>query len=106
MGIRRISMGVQTTDFKQAKTIGREDANASTDYLYKAVESILLLSLMFIVIWLPKDIRNAGFQSYNIDLMYGFPVPKSGSAFAQTVRDAINLQPVYSMSITCACTYS
>lgn len=34
MGMRRISMGVQTTDFRQAKTLGREDANASTDYLY------------------------------------------------------------------------
>lgn len=40
MGIRRISMGVQTTDFKQAKIIGRDDANASTDYLYRAVENI------------------------------------------------------------------
>jgi len=78
MGIRRISMGVQTTDFKQAKVIGREDANASTDYLYRSVENI----------------RKAGFDSFNIDLMYGFPVPKSGgSAFSQTVKDCIALQP-------------
>eukprot|EP01111_Echinosteliopsis_oligospora_P003986 TRINITY_DN1627_c0_g1_i1.p1 TRINITY_DN1627_c0_g1~~TRINITY_DN1627_c0_g1_i1.p1 ORF type:complete len:548 (-),score=126.69 TRINITY_DN1627_c0_g1_i1:161-1804(-) len=78
MGIRRISMGVQTTDFKQAKKIGRDDANASTDYLFKAVDHI----------------RKAGFKSFNIDLMYGFPVPaRTGSAFAQTVRDAISLQP-------------
>lgn len=77
MGIRRISQGVQTTDFKQAKIIGRDDANASTDYLFKSVENI----------------RKAGFESFNIDLMYGFPVPKSGSAFAQTVKDVISLQP-------------
>lgn len=77
MGIRRISMGVQTTDFKQAKTIGRDDANASTDYLFRSVDNI----------------RNAGFDSFNIDLMYGFPVPKTGSAFAQTVKDAIALKP-------------
>jgi len=77
MGIRRISQGVQTTDFKQAKIIGRDDANASTDYLYRSVENI----------------RKAGFDSFNIDLMYGFPVPKSGSAFSQTVKDVIALQP-------------
>jgi len=77
MGIRRISQGVQTTDFKQAKIIGRDDANASTDYLYRSVENV----------------RKAGFDSFNIDLMYGFPTPKTGSAFAQTVRDAISLQP-------------
>lgn len=40
------------------------------------------------------DVRKAGFDSFNIDLMYGFPVPKSGSAFAQTVKDVISLQPV------------
>ena len=32
-------MGVQTTDFKQAKTIGRYDAN---DYLHQSVENIFV----------------------------------------------------------------
>jgi len=77
MGIRRISMGVQTTDFKQAKIIGRDDANASTDYILRSVENI----------------RKAGFNSFNVDVMYGFPTPRTGSAFAQTVKDVIGLQP-------------
>jgi len=78
MGMRRISMGVQTTDFSQAKQLKRDDANASTDYLYKAVENI----------------RKAGFQSLNIDLMYGFPL-RAGKPdpWPQTVADAISLEP-------------
>eukprot|EP01113_Clastostelium_recurvatum_P024630 TRINITY_DN293_c0_g2_i1.p1 TRINITY_DN293_c0_g2~~TRINITY_DN293_c0_g2_i1.p1 ORF type:complete len:540 (+),score=150.97 TRINITY_DN293_c0_g2_i1:174-1793(+) len=78
MGIRRISMGLQTTDFKQAKTLGRDDANASADYLHKAVENI----------------RAAGFQSFNIDLMYGFPLSKRvADPWLQTVRDTVALGP-------------
>lgn len=44
-------MGVQTTDFKQAKTIGRDDANASTDYLHQSVENILLFDFIFIILF-------------------------------------------------------
>jgi oxygen-independent coproporphyrinogen-3 oxidase len=79
MGIRRISMGLQTTDFRQAKQLGRDDANASTDYLYKAVDNI----------------RAAGFESFNIDLMYGFPLAqrKVEDPWPITVQDTINLQP-------------
>jgi hypothetical protein len=46
MRIGRISMGVQTTDFKQAKVIGCDDANASTDYLFRSVENILTTLLL------------------------------------------------------------
>lgn len=53
LGIRRISMGVQTTDFALSKRLGREDS----DYLRAARDNI----------------RAAGFDSFNIDLMYGFP---------------------------------
>merc|ERR1719361_1329287 len=84
MGIRRISMGVQTTDFRQAASFGRDDANASDDYLRKSVENI----------------REAGFESFNIDLMYGFPLPRPRAnrktprdPRAKTVVDAIGLQP-------------
>ena len=78
MGIRRISMGLQTTDFRQAQEMNRDDANASTDYLQLAVDNI----------------RNAGFESFNIDLMYGFPL-RAGreDPWAQTVRDTIALGP-------------
>ncbi|CAF0935167.1 unnamed protein product [Adineta ricciae] len=79
MGIRRISMGLQTTDFRQAKEMNRDDANASTDYIAKAV----------------SNIRNAGFKSFNIDLMYGFPLraSRTDDPWLKTVQDTIDLQP-------------
>ncbi|CAF0814895.1 unnamed protein product [Adineta steineri] len=79
MGIRRISMGLQTTDFRQAKEMNREDANASLDYIAKAV----------------TNIRNAGFKSFNIDLMYGFPLraSRADDPWLKTVQDTIDLQP-------------
>ncbi|CAF1426544.1 unnamed protein product [Rotaria magnacalcarata] len=79
MGIRRISMGLQTTDFRQAKDMNRDDANASTDYIYQAV----------------TNIRNAGFKSFNIDLMYGFPLraSRTDDPWVKTVQDTIDLQP-------------
>ena len=79
MGIRRISMGLQTTDFRQAKEMNRDDANATTDYLYKAV----------------TNIRQAGFKSFNIDLMYGFPIraSRTDDPWLKTVQDTIDLQP-------------
>lgn len=71
-------MGVQTTDFRDAKKLGRDDANASTDYLSRSVENI----------------RNAGFDSFNIDLMYGFPLSqRHEDTWPQTVKDAIGLSP-------------
>jgi len=78
MGIRRISMGLQTTDFTLAKKLGRDDANASMDYVNQAVENI----------------RNAGFKSFNIDLMYGFPLSKRiEDPWPQTVLDCLELKP-------------
>jgi len=79
MGIRRISMGLQTTDFRQAKEMNREDANASIDYIYQAV----------------TNIRKAGFKSSNIDLMYGFPLraSRTDDPWLKTVQDTIDLQP-------------
>ena len=79
MGIRRISMGLQTTDFRQAQEMNRDDANATTDYLYKAV----------------ANIRSAGFKSFNIDLMYGFPIraSRTDDPWLKTVQDTIDLQP-------------
>jgi len=74
MGIKRISMGLQTMDFEMSKKLGRNDQN----FVAKAVEHI----------------RNAGFKSFNIDLMYGFPMrPGREHLWGQTVRDTIALQP-------------
>jgi len=79
MGIRRISMGVQTTDFTQAQEMNRDDANASVDYLHRAV----------------ANIRAAGFRSFNIDLMYGFPLraSRTDDPWLRTVQDTIDLGP-------------
>lgn len=72
MGIRRISMGVQTTDFALAKRLGRDDG----DYLSAAVENI----------------REAGFESFNIDLMYGFPLRECArDKWADTIASTIHL---------------
>lgn len=75
MGIRRISMGVQTTDFALAKRLGRNDE----DYLTTAV----------------KNIRDAGFESFNIDLMYGFPLREgTRDKWADTIKNTIQqLEP-------------
>lgn len=71
MGIRRISMGVQTTDFALAERLGRHDA----DFLSAAV----------------RNIRDAGFESFNVDLMYGFPLrPGAADKWADTVRKTIS----------------
>jgi len=72
MGIRRISMGVQTTDFALAERLGRHDA----DYLTQARDNI----------------RQAGFESFNVDLMYGFPL-RSGKEdkWADTVSNTIHV---------------
>lgn len=72
MGIRRISMGVQTTDFALAKKLGREDS----DYLVAARDNI----------------RAAGFDSFNVDLMYGFPVRDAAKdKWAETVQNTIEV---------------
>jgi oxygen-independent coproporphyrinogen-3 oxidase len=81
MGIRRISMGLQTTDFKQAQELGRDDANGQA-HVVRALENV----------------RSAGFDSFNVDLMYGFPLPPSASRsgidpWGQTVQDCIDLAP-------------
>ena len=52
------------------------------------------LFFYFIFFDILLDVRKAGFKSFNMDLMYGFPVPKSGSTFPQTVKDVVALQPV------------
>lgn len=72
MGIRRISMGVQTTDFALSKRLGREDS----DYLVAARDNI----------------RAAGFDSFNVDLMYGFPLRKDREdSWGTTVQSTIDV---------------
>merc|ERR1719159_1735261 len=77
-------MGLQTTDFKQAKDLGRGDANGFDHHAH--------------VIRALENVRAAGFESFNVDLMYGFPLPPSArrsgvDPWAQTLEDCVALAP-------------
>jgi oxygen-independent coproporphyrinogen-3 oxidase len=76
MGIDRISMGVQTTHLKLARSLNREYEGLSM--LEGAV----------------RNIREAGFDRFNIDLMYGFP-DQAARGWGDTVRQTIALGPEY-----------
>ncbi len=76
MGIDRISMGVQTTHLKLARSLNREYEGLSM--LERAV----------------RNIREAGFDRFNIDLMYGFP-DQTEAGWGNTVRQTIALGPEY-----------
>ena len=76
MGIDRISMGVQTTHFKLAQSLGRE------------YEGLTMLESAV------HNIRDAGFQRFNIDLMYGF-ADQSPETWRATVEQTVALGPEY-----------
>jgi oxygen-independent coproporphyrinogen-3 oxidase len=76
MGIDRISMGVQTTHFRLARSLGREYEGLSM------LESAV------------RHIRDAGFDRFNIDLMYGF-ANQSPQTWQDTVIQTIDLEPEY-----------
>ena len=75
MGYRRISMGVQTVSEKLLSELGRDGSKSIYE---KAVQNI----------------RQAGFERFNIDLMYGF-LHQSESDFDNTLHYAIGLKPEY-----------
>ena len=75
MGYNRISMGFQTVSEKLLESLGREGSK----FIYEqAVENI----------------RNAGFDRLNIDLMYGF-LNQSDEDFANTIKYTIALDPEF-----------
>ena len=76
LGIERISMGVQVIQPSLLKALGR---NASAVELNLAARD---------------HIRAAGFDKFNIDLMYGF-ARQPLRAWEETLRHAIGLQPEY-----------
>jgi oxygen-independent coproporphyrinogen III oxidase len=76
LGIRRISMGVQTINTRLLEEVGR--TATSIIYNQAAVENI----------------RAAGFQHFNIDIMYGF-ANQSLKSLATTLQHAIDLDPEY-----------
>ena len=75
LGYNRISMGFQTVSPKLLEALGRE----GSEFLYeKAV----------------KNIRDAGFDRLNIDLMYGF-LNQSDEDFANTIKYTIAMNPEF-----------
>lgn len=75
LGYRRISMGVQAVSEKLLTELGRE---GSTSVYERAV----------------KNIRAAGFERFNIDLMYGF-LHQTDVDFRNTLKYAVGLAPDY-----------
>jgi oxygen-independent coproporphyrinogen-3 oxidase len=76
MGIDRISMGVQTTHLKLARSLNRD------------FEGLTMLESAV------RNIRDAGFDRFNIDLMLGFP-NQTAEGWGDTVRQTIALGPEY-----------
>ena len=75
LGYNRISMGFQTVSESLLKALGREGSQSIYE---KAVDNI----------------RKAGFDRLNIDLMYGF-LNQSDEDFANTIRYTIALGPEF-----------
>ena len=76
IGFKRISMGVQTINPKLLEEVGRTDS--SLEIVKRARDNI----------------REAGFEKFNIDLMYGF-AHESLESFVSTVKFAVSLNPEY-----------
>jgi len=76
MGIERISMGIQTINKKILKDVGRNDNTINV--LNTAV----------------SNIRRAGFERFNLDLMYGF-ANQSVEEFLETIEFAIKMDPEF-----------
>ena len=75
MGYNRISMGFQTVSEKLLESLGRE----GSQFIYEQAV---------------KNIREAGFDRLNIDLMYGF-LNQSDEDFANTIKYTIGMNPEF-----------
>ena len=75
LGYNRISMGFQTVSPKLLETLGRE----GSEFLYETAVS---------------NIRKAGFDRLNIDLMYGF-LNQTDEDFANTIKYTIAMNPEF-----------
>ena len=72
-GFNRISLGVQDIDAAVQRAIGRNQSEERTRRFYAAC-------------------REAGFESVNVDLVYGLPAQSKGS-FARTLEVVLELSP-------------
>lgn len=75
LGYGRISMGIQTVSEQLLNDLGRE----GTTHIYEQAAA---------------NIRAAGFERFNVDLMYGF-LNQSDEDFGNTLRYAMGLGPDY-----------
>ena len=75
LGYNRISMGFQTVSPKLLESLGRE----GSEFIYEKAVS---------------NIRKAGFDRLNIDLMYGF-LNQSDEDFANTIKYTIAMNPEF-----------
>ena len=73
LGFNRISVGVQSFLDEELKALGR---------VHTAAQAKVFL----------KDVREAGFQNVNIDLMYGIP-HQTPESFQKTLREALSYSP-------------
>ena len=76
LGIERISMGVQTIQPSLLKALGRNASAADINFMAR------------------DAIRAAGFEKFNVDLMYGF-ARQSLRSWEETLQHAIDLNPEY-----------
>lgn len=76
MGIRRISMGVQTVNPALLMAVGREQGSMIANEAAAA------------------HIRQAGFEKFNVDVMYGF-AGQSAASLQATLEHVIRLQPEF-----------
>jgi len=76
MGINRISMGIQTVNPKLLEHYGRSHTRLDFDQ------------------WAAENIRSAGFENLNIDVMYGF-ANQSPHSLEATLKHVIALAPDY-----------
>ncbi|MDW8095195.1 MAG: oxygen-independent coproporphyrinogen III oxidase [Aquificaceae bacterium] len=73
VGFNRVSMGLQDLDLEVQKAINRIQP-------YQLMEKVM------------KDLRDLGFKSINIDLIYGLPY-QTPEKFKKTIEQTIELQP-------------
>ncbi len=76
MGIQRISMGIQVTQPDLLRVLNR--SSNGLEHFDRALDNI----------------RSAGFQKFNVDLMYGF-ADQSLESWRATLEQAIRLNPEY-----------
>lgn len=75
LGINRISIGLQSINENEQKILGRIH---NADDFYRAVQ----------------DVASAGFDNFNVDIMYGIPA-QTEESFARTLDTVLSVHPAH-----------